>query len=94
MSISFVIFSDFLIGTKWNFRKEGTMEAIRDLLGRLIAYCDPLSGAIESKYKQQLIITRLSVGAQLTIVREGIATTITRATLELLRVDSHHVDTD
>lgn len=70
------------------------MEAIRDLLGRLIAYCDPLSGAIESKYKQQLIITRLSVGAQLTIVREGIATTITRATLEPLRVDSHHVDTD
>lgn len=57
------------------------MEAIRDLLGRLIAYCDPLSGAIESKYKQQL-----------TIVREGIATTITRATPELLRVDSHHAE--
>ena len=75
---------------KLNLRKDEAMEEIRDMFGRLLAYGNSMTGEIESEYRKQLTIAKLSVGEEIIIVRDGILTTITRTTPQTLRVDSDY----
>lgn len=54
------------------------MEDIRDCKGRLVCKIEPSDGSIESAYKRQITKTRLPIGVDFIVERNGIRTVITR----------------
>lgn len=64
------------------------MEDIRDCRGHLVCKAEPSEGFIESTYKRQTTKTRLPIGGNITIERDGVRTTITRRDSTELNIDS------
>lgn len=64
------------------------MEDIRDCKGRLVCKVEPNDGFIESAYKRQITQTRLPIGGDFTIERDGIRTIITRYGFNEINVES------
>ncbi len=65
------------------------MEEIRDCKNRLACKGDAATGFVELVYKGQRIMTVLSVGAEITIEREGVVTVIQRITDSSFHIDSY-----
>ena len=67
------------------------MEDIRDCKGRLVCKVEPNNGFIEAAYKRQITRTRLSIGEDFTIERDGIRTIITRYDANVINVESQEL---
>ena len=65
------------------------MEDIHDCKDRLICKGNPYTGLVESIYKWHKTSTYLSVGEKFRIERQGVVTTVTRASGSAFEVESH-----
>ncbi len=64
------------------------MESIYDIRGKVVCAADAPSGMIEVNYRKKIILLRLAVGQDMTIIHEGCITTIRRNTPSTLYVYS------
>lgn len=62
---------------------------IRDCMGRLVCVADASTGFVEVRYKGVGVKLQLNVGATLDIDREGVLTSVTRASPTAFSVESH-----
>lgn len=65
------------------------MQELRDCKGRIACMGNAATGLVECRYKGHRTRTRLDVGDNFTVEREGIETTITRISDMAFAVDSH-----
>ena len=65
------------------------METIRDCKNRIACKGDAATGLVESHYKGFEASTQLSVGASITIRRDGVITKITRVSTTAFQVESY-----
>ena len=64
------------------------MEYIRDCKGRLVCKIEPFDDFIESAYKRQITKTRLPIGGDFIVERDGIRTIVTRYNINEIDVES------
>ena len=65
------------------------MQELRDCKGRIACMGNATTGLVECLYKGHRTRTRLDVGDNFTVEREGIETIITRVSDMAFAVDSH-----
>jgi len=65
------------------------VETFRDCKNRIACKGDAATGLVESLYKGCKTGTRLSVGAEFTIERDGVVTKITRVSTTAFHVESY-----
>ena len=64
------------------------MESIYDIRGKVVCAADAPSGMVEVNYRKKIILLKLAVGQDMTIIHEGVITTIKRSTPTTLYVYS------
>ena len=67
------------------------METFRDCKNRIACKGDPVTGLVESLYKGCKTCTHLSIGAEFTIERDSVVTTITRVSTTVFLVVSYEL---
>ncbi len=65
------------------------MDEIRDCRQRLVCRADAKTGQVEQGYKQCFTRTKLPIGGQFSIERDGALTVITRVSTTAFFVESH-----
>ena len=71
--------------TKWSVIE---LESIYDIRGKVVCAADAPTGAVEVNYRKKIMFLKLVVGQDMTIIHEGIITTISRNTPTTLYVYS------
>ena len=64
------------------------MESIYDIRGKVVCAADTSSGMVEVNYRKKIILLKLALGQDMTIIHEGAITTIKRNTPSTLYVYS------
>ena len=70
------------------------MESIYDIRDKVVCAADAQSGLIEVNYRKKIILLKLAVGQDMTIIHEGVITTIKRNTPTTLYVYSDRVSVE